>query len=118
MAAAWPSALPVAPMRRGLRIAPQDNLVRSQTDTGPGKTRRRSSRAPINVTCSINVDSPGRTEFTAFYRSILLDGALRFTWPGLDAVVDGDPHEYQFMEPPVHSPLGVGWQIDLVLQAW
>lgn len=88
-AVAWPSTLPVAPLRNGLRIAPQDNLVRSQTGTGPGKARRRASKAPINVTCSIYVEGPGRAEFIAFYRSHLLDGALRFTWRGLDDAVSG-----------------------------
>jgi len=118
MAVVWPGALPEAPLRSGLRIAAQDNLVRSQTGTGPGKTRRRATRAPINVACSIYVDDAQRAAFTAFFRGALLDGAIRFTWPGLDAAVDGAPHEYQFMEPPAHSPLGVGWQIDMVLQAW
>lgn len=119
MAATWPASLPKEPQQdETLRIAPRDNLVRSQTDTGPGKTRRRSSRAPIDVACSLVLNDASKSAFQAFFREDLLDGALRFTWAGMDALIDGAAHEYQFAAPPAYTPLGTVWRAELQLTAW
>ncbi len=40
--AVWPTELP-APALSTLKEAPPDNLIRSQTDKGPGKRRRRTT---------------------------------------------------------------------------
>jgi hypothetical protein len=78
----WPAALPQRPLRDGFQKSGPDNTVIGfGTESGPGKTRRRSTARtkPMQLTFRLDVDLVD--DFEAFYEDELLDGALSFTMP-------------------------------------
>ena len=75
----WPTSLPSDVLRRGFTIAPGNNLLVSEGDTGVGKVRRKGATPPITYTDTLRVSSiEEMTTFDTFYGSTLEDGALRF----------------------------------------
>lgn len=118
MALVWPETLQQCPLVDGFNHAHQDNLVRFQTDTGPGKVRPKASHSPIDVSCSIVCDDAQKQTLLNFYEDSARYGAFRFIWVGLDNAVDGRGHAYQFNEPPQFRPFGIEWKVDLQFNAW
>lgn len=74
MAVAWPSTLPQAPASFGEQ--PASNIVRSDPDTGPSKTRRRFTKAKrsANLTFLMTIEQYAILE--NFFTQSLLDGAV------------------------------------------
>lgn len=77
MAAAytWPTTLPQVP-QRGYTETGGMNIIRTQTDTGPAKMRRRAASA-ANLSCQFLMTTAQVTTFETFV-STSLSGVLRF----------------------------------------
>ena len=84
----WPASLP-----KLCNIRPEppvDNLIRSETDTGPAKLRRRTTAVPRFLRGDIYPDGQQRIEFENFWNDEIDSGSVAFTWAGIDQIDDSD----------------------------
>ncbi len=75
----WPESLPYP--NSGWSMTPSDNILRSQPERGPAKTRRRSSAKAVSLSGSLLVTSSQLDTFISFAEETLLDCALPFSFP-------------------------------------
>lgn len=75
----WPATLPPLTEQSNFNEAPPDTLLRSNTDTGPAKLRRRSTAGirPLGGSMLMTKDQLAILE--AFFLTDLVGGALPFT---------------------------------------
>lgn len=118
MALVWPSNLQQYPLVDGFRHKHEPNLIKSPTETGPGKTRPKQSHSPITVSAQVCCDTQQKYDLLYFYERITQYGSFPFVWVQMDESVDGAGHGYRFAEPPSFRPFGLDWQADMNLQAW
>lgn len=76
----WPSSLPLAPLRDGFGDTAPSNLLRSETDTGPAKVRRRGGAKPHSVSCTYVLTDEQADIFESFVVNTLSGGSLCFDW--------------------------------------
>jgi hypothetical protein len=62
----WPGTLPTAPMY-GWTEVPGTSIVRTETDSGPAKTRQRFSSAPSQFSLQFALDTAQATRLMQFY---------------------------------------------------
>ena len=93
--AVWPAGLPQG-MFIGLQDARVSSLVRSPTDAGIPKVRRRFTATLRVLSVPIVLTTSERTTFDTFYISTLAEGSLPFDWTD---PIDGSTVEYRFREP-------------------
>jgi len=62
----WPGTLPTAPMY-GWTEVPGTSIIRTATDSGPAKTRRRFSSAPSQFSLQFSMDQTQATRLIDFY---------------------------------------------------
>ncbi len=74
----WPSSLPQFPIDSGYSEEPEDNVLRSPTDIGPGKSRRRYTAVTVKTGYSVVMDGAQVTTFTTWWTDTLFDGAIPF----------------------------------------
>lgn len=74
----WPSELPQVP-QKGFQETVGINIVRSATDAGPAKQRRRASR-PNELSVSFLLTTAQTQTLEAFIKNDL-NGVSRFTFP-------------------------------------
>lgn len=74
----WPADLPQFVHRTDFRLSASDGVLRTKTETGPGKARRRFSSAPELMSCSITVDRQGLARFRRFHQEETKNGSLPF----------------------------------------
>ena len=74
--ATWPDEVKI--MREGYGEKPPQRVIRSETDVGPGKIRRRSTNAVRPVTLNLSLTPVDFETFDAFY---LANDALAFDFP-------------------------------------
>lgn len=104
MVAAWPSNLPQFSLREGYEEGFGAAVVRSATDTGIPKRRRRFTAVPSTLTEVIEVTSAELDIFITFYETTLAFGALSFT---KDHPRTGVSETFSFREdPPPAVPAG------------
>lgn len=116
MAVIWDSRLPQCPLRNGFSVTTLDNAVRSPTQTGPGKIRRKQSHANKVVNLKVLLDKNQRNILSDMYEDFL---GYRFAWAELDEAVDAYHHSYQFANAPKYTPFGCNsWIGQLQLQVW
>lgn len=84
----WTATLPKLCNIRPER--PVNTVLRSETDTGPAKTRPRYSAAPRYLRGSIYPHGAQRLEFENFFNDVIGRGALAFTWEKIDPITDED----------------------------
>lgn len=116
----YPASLPQYPLRKPLRIQPEDNVARSPTDTGPGKQRPRSRLEVIRVRCSTKLPTRAALEeLLKFHRETLAQGSKRFAWTGLtDNIPNGTYQALQFAAKPAWQPAGAtAYRVDMELLA-
>ena len=77
----WPASLPQAPLVEGYGEAPPDLLVRSQTDVGWAKTRRRATAGPTRITATYAMTGAQLAVFESFLSGDIADRTLAFDWP-------------------------------------
>lgn len=78
---AWPATLPQSPLLDGYSEEAGDNVLRSQPEMGPPKTRRRFTARIDRLNLSYVMTTAQLGIFEAFWRTDLADGALPITMP-------------------------------------
>lgn len=76
----WPLSLPTKFISSTYEESFADNLIRSPTDVGPGKQRRRSTGGVRKVSGDEAFTAVELGIFDTFFHSTLSDGAERFEW--------------------------------------
>jgi hypothetical protein len=89
----WPDALPAEFLADGFSKQPRSNVIRTQMDAGPKKTRRRYTGRAVNYTGKQRFNTDELIVFEQFYHTVLADGALRFNF---DDPVTYEPGEFRF----------------------
>jgi hypothetical protein len=78
--AVWPSTLPAA-LEGQYREVRQDALIRSQSDMGPAKVRRRYTATPTVVIHAMYLSDTELATLNTFYDTTITGGALSFSYP-------------------------------------
>jgi hypothetical protein len=73
----WPGTLPASP-NYGWVETKLSNVVRSETDAGPAKVRRRYTRANRKMSLSMHLTTAQVATLDTFHTTTLADGTLRF----------------------------------------
>ncbi len=110
---AWPATLPQRPLIEGFSEQPPNLVVRSQTDTGPAKVRRRATAGPTRMTLAFRMTADQLTAFRAFLHADLADRALSYSWTH---PVTGQPGTFRIVDPPSWEPMGLAWRVGLTLE--
>lgn len=103
MAATWPATLQQYLNRAEFSQSPQDSNIRTTTETGPPKNRRRFTDPVEFMSCQIWVKNTDFGDFRTFYYTTLQDGSLTFNF---DDPITGTTEEWRFHEPYRATPLG------------
>jgi hypothetical protein len=85
----WPEELPQRVLRAGYSETFRDGLLRSRSDSGVGKVRRRYSSAALPVAATISLFFSQKARLERFWYEETGNGALPFTMP--DQTHDGLP---------------------------
>lgn len=93
--AVWPGSLPQVP-EFGWVERKLENRVRSETDSGPAKVRRRFTRANRQVSLSMFLTTAQVATLDTFHTTTLADGSLKFD---LVHPRTGLTHEFRFVSP-------------------
>jgi hypothetical protein len=101
--AAWPDSELPAPQWDSLQIEVQDAVLRSQMDSGPGKTRRRFTTVSTYIQATWVLTRAQFVRFVTFYESETFLGSIGFDWvhPVTNATVQA-----RFRKPPNMKPMG------------
>lgn len=115
MPATWPGTLPQTMQISGYQETIPDGRLKSQTDTGPGKMRPRSSALGRPVVGTMFMDSDQLDTLQSFVASDLGGGTLPFDFP---AVHGAGPWLVRFRDSlPSWSYLGGDtWQVALAIE--
>lgn len=114
MAIQWPGTLPEIPLKSGLNETPQDQVLRSSPDAGPGKSRRRFTAGAKNHTVMMRMSTAQVGIFEAFFDDDLHGGSLRFE---LAHYRTGVTKEFKFSKPYTIAPRGGSfWNVTLPLK--
>ena len=76
----FPLSLPKYPMESGYHETYPSNLIRSETDTGPAKVRRRGNAKPVTVTAHYMMTTAQCEILESFVNDMLGGGAICFDW--------------------------------------
>lgn len=77
----WPSSLPDSPRRDGYSKTAAQTAIRTETETGPGKARRRSTAWVSSHDVSFALIGSQKADFEAFYNDDLAGGTFKFDMP-------------------------------------
>ena len=80
----WESTLPKYVEQGTYSEANIDNILATDMNEGPYKTRQRSTEAYQALSCSMIITSAQRETFYTFYKSTIGFGALSFNFPQPD----------------------------------
>jgi hypothetical protein len=100
---AWPSGNQYVPLISSLSETPPDNVLRSSTDKGPDKVRRRTTANVRPLSFRLILKKPDLATFDTFYDTTLLSGSIEFdyTHPRTKAACKA-----MFAQPPSYSERG------------
>ena len=79
--AIWPLTLPQSPLVSGYTETMPSNLLRSETETGPVKVRRRGGAKPIVAQATYVLSSEQTDLLDTFVYGSIGGGAMCFDWP-------------------------------------
>lgn len=77
----WPDDLPIFVQRENFRVQREEGRLRSPTDFGPGKVRRRSSSTVRTITPRIWMTRAQLERFDEFWQVDTKGGSLFFWFP-------------------------------------
>lgn len=77
----WPAGLPQTPLIQGYKETVPSTLLRSNTDTGPAKVRRRGHSKPYLVEAPYMLTTEQVNALIYFIEYQLEYGAKCFSWP-------------------------------------
>lgn len=111
----WPASLPQRPQADDFSETPPNLLVRSTTDTGPAKVRRRTTAGVTKMRASFRLTAAQLDAFRSFYAVDIEHGALPFSWTH---PVTGAAGTYRIAQPPTYAAVaaGVAWLVTLELE--
>lgn len=75
----WPDTLPY--LLAGWSMTPSDNILRSQPERGPAKTRRKTTAKTKNYSGSLYLSSAQLDTFLEFAEDTIKDCSLSFIFP-------------------------------------
>lgn len=101
----WPASLQQKLNSNSFQETLGETILRSETDIGPAKYRRRLTRAPKSWTVSIQGDSTAYDTLVTFFNTTVAGGATRFEF---DHPISGVTELVRFAEPPQIQPLNGG----------
>ncbi len=78
---AWPSSVPFRIQQDSYARAPQSNVLRTDTATGPARQRRRYTAVPKNLSGVIQMTKTEYDTFETWFFNTIDSGALSFTMP-------------------------------------
>lgn len=104
--ASWPATLPTYPLIEGGQETYGNNIIRTQTDVGPAKIRRRMTNAPSRFVMNFILSSTQMGYFDTFYHTTVSDGSVSFT---MNNPRTGTCSTLRFFDVPVAVPLGNGY---------
>lgn len=115
--ATWPGSLPQY-MEIGLSETRQQGFVRSPTDAGPPKQRKRFTAVSRFVTGTMTLSKAQRDTFETFYKTTLGEGAAEFT---MGDALDFGTETFRFVEVPDMQLINAGgtsgyWKVSLSLE--
>lgn len=86
----WPTTLPLRPLKAGFSEQYPNNLLRSDSEAGVTKVRRKGAAKPWLLTVPLSLTATQRQILISFVKDTLFDGALRFAFshPVTDADVE------------------------------
>lgn len=117
--ALWPLSLPQY-FELGVQDTRQQGFIRSQTDTGPYKQRKRFTATARFLSGSMLLTGAQRATFETFYKTTISEGtdAFDFVDPSTFATVSA-----RFVQPPSLSGVAGGdtattvqWRMDIMLE--
>jgi len=110
----WPATLPQKFSANGYDESPPDNLIRSKTDSGPAKIRRRTTANIRPYKTTLRMTGTQVSTLETFYITTLVGGSLAFDWnePRSQAV-----KSFRFVSSPKYSARGGDfWNVSLDLE--
>jgi len=112
---AWPATLPQRPLGDGFAETPPNLVVRSQTDVGPAKTRRRATAGVTRLQMAFRLTPAQLTTFRAFLDDDIKGRALSFGWTH---PVSGVAGSFRIAESPTYEAIdgGLAWKLNLVME--
>ena len=116
--AAWPASLPSQP-EVGAQLTRQQGFLRSPTDVGPFKQRKRFTAVSRFYTGTMLLNATEKATFETFYQTTINQGADEFDFEDPD---DFSTVSARFTETPSFSGLvggdtGVGqWRVSIALE--
>jgi hypothetical protein len=111
----WPSSLPQRPLADGFSETPPNLLVRSATDIGPAKVRRRATVGVTKLKAEFRLSRAQLAAFRTFFAADLQGGALSFSWTH---PVTGAVGAFRIVPAPSIEPIaaGMAWRVSLDLE--
>lgn len=91
----WPQTFPQVMRLEGLGAKKKTNVIRTQMDAGPQKTRRRYTVSTKEFTGSVVLTEAQREYLEDWYDNVLGSGVLRFVMKDPQTL---QPAEFRFLE--------------------
>lgn len=110
---AWPGTLPQDVSRDGYAETKDDGVLRTSTDIGPQKRRKRTNAVVTNLSVAWVMTSAQLATLESFFQTTLQSGSLAFdfTHPRLGGVVSA-----VFAGPYSIAPHGLDWIVSAALE--
>ena len=99
----WPSNFQQLINEQGFQIEFGETLIRSESDVGPKKVRRRFTKPVDTYSTSINIFQTDAVAFRQFFNTTLNGGATSFYFTD---PFTGLVEVFRFSKPPSIAPLG------------
>ena len=101
----WPNDIPQLPLQEGFTETPKNVVIRTQTDTGPAKTRSRYTAGVKTYSMQFLLTAAEQTSLNTFFDTTLVNGSLSFTYVNPAGGASGT---FRFLGPPVYgAPQGL-----------
>lgn len=111
---AWPETIPALPLQEGFSETLRNVVIRTQTDSGPAKTRSRYTAGPKNYTMQFILTQTEKTALNTFFDTTLVNGSTSFTYTN---PASGESGTFRFLGPPVYgAPIGLHIMATLQLE--
>lgn len=101
MAVVWPSNLPQSPQWREYSEDQQDNVIRTDMDTGLAKVRKRFTAVSRFFNIKLNLTSDEADDLIDFFDNDCNFGTTEFEWKDFRSGTSGI--EYRFLTRPVYK---------------
>ena len=103
----------------GYSLQREQNILRTQMETGPAKQLKTKSRSLVTVNCAVQLSSANYTLFLAWFQNNLDYGADWFYWTDPRTVTVKTARIIGGLEAesPLSSRLGI-WKVRFKLEYW